>query len=149
MKEICIPFTVTLTLQQTDVHWVEAQLLEQRTRVFLTALHQVLAHVEAEASAGARCLACTSGLVRNGRVRLVLETLLGRVEYDREGLRCPRCGMDVYPLDEALGLLPGSGSTLGVRERALWAATEVSYAKAAAFLAKFAGLAISHGSVHR
>lgn len=38
---------------------------------------------------------------------------------------------------------------MGVRERALWAATEVSYAKAAAFLAKFAGLAVSHGSVHR
>jgi hypothetical protein len=149
VKEICIPFIVTLTLQQTDVHWVEAQLLEQRTRVFLTALHQVLAHVEAEAIAGARCPECTSGLVRNGRVGLVLETLLGRVEYDRQRLRCPRCGLDVYPLDEALGLLPGSGSTLGVRERALWAATEVSYAKTAAFLAKFAGLAISHGSVHR
>ncbi len=149
MKEICIPFKVTLTLVQTDVHWVEAQLLEQRTRVFLEALHQVLSHIEAETVAQARCPQCGGALVRNGRVGLVLETLLGRVEYDRQRLRCPRCGLDVYPLDGALGLLPGSGSTLGVRERALWAATEVSYAKAAAFLAKFTGLEVSHGSVHR
>jgi hypothetical protein len=56
--------------------------------------------------------------------------------------------VDVYPLDAALGLLPGTGSTLGVRERALWAVTEVSYAKASAFLAKFTGLAVSHGRIH-
>lgn len=149
MKEMCLPFSVSLTLAQTDVHWVEAQLLEQRTRVFLEALHQVLAHIEAEAVPEARCPQCSGGVVRNGRVMLVLETLLGRVEYSRQRLRCPRCGVDVYPLDEALGLLPGSGSTLGVRERALWAATEVSYAKATAFLAKFTGLAVSQGSVHR
>jgi hypothetical protein len=46
-------------------------------------------------------------------------------------------------------MLPGSGSTLGVRERAVWAAVEVSYSKAGAFLDKFAGLAVSHGSIHR
>lgn len=36
-----------------------------------------------------------------------------------------------------------------MRERALWAAVEVSYAKAGAFLTKFAGLEVSHGSIHR
>jgi hypothetical protein len=35
-----------------------------------------------------------------------------------------------------------------VRERALWAVTEVSYAKAAAFLAKFTGLAVSPARLH-
>lgn len=149
MKEICIPFSISLTLTQTDVHWVEAQLLEQRSRVFLGALHQVVQEIEATVVAQARCGRCGGPLVRNGRVLLVLETLLGRLEYARQRLRCQRRGVDVYPLDEALGLLPGSGSTLGVRERALWAAMEVSYAKATAFLEKFTGLAVSHGSVHR
>ena len=74
---------------------------------------------------------------------------MGRIEYARQRLRCRGCGEDVYPLDAALGLLPGSGSTLGVRERALWAAVEVSYAKAGIFLEKFAGLEVSHGSIHR
>jgi hypothetical protein len=148
MKEIRIPLSVRITLTQTDVHWVEAQLLEQRTQLFRAALHAVVARIEATVLRRVTCPDCTGPLVYNGRVPLVLETLLGRLEYTRQRLRCRRCGIDVYPLDEALGLLPGSGSTLGVRERALWAATEVSYAKAAAFLAKFAGLAVSHGSIH-
>lgn len=149
MKEIHIPLSVRITLTQTDVHWVEVQLLEQRTELFRAALHAVVARIEATVLKEATCPECVGPVVGNGRVPLVLETLLGRLEYTRQRLRCPRCRVDVYPLDAALGLLPGSGSTLGVRERALWAATEVSYAKAAAFLAKFAGLAVSHGSVHR
>jgi hypothetical protein len=149
VKEIVLPFRLSIVLTQTDVHWVEAQLLEQRTTLFLDALQQVLAHIEGEVLPQAACPHCGGPLVHNGRVPLVLETLLGRVEYARQRLRCRGCGVDVYPLDAALGLVPGSGSTLGVRERALWAAVEVSYAKAGAFLTKFTGLAVSHGSLHR
>ncbi len=58
-------------------------------------------------------------LVCNARVLLVLATLLGRVEYPRQRLRCRGCAQDVYPLDAALGLFPGCGSTLVVRGRAL------------------------------
>jgi uncharacterized protein UPF0236 len=151
LKEIVLPFHVSITLTQTDVHWVEAQLLEQRTKLFLDVLHQILGHIEGEAiSRATGCPKCGGRrLVHNGRVPLKLETLLGRIEYARQRLRCRGCGEDVYPLDEALGLLPGSGSTLGVRERALWAAVEISYAKAGIFLEKFAGLEVSHGNIHR
>jgi hypothetical protein len=149
MKEMRLSLTVRIALTQTDVHWLEAQLLEQRTQLFQEALHAVVAQIEATVLKRVTCPTCGGGLVGNGRVPLVLETLVGRLEYARQRRRCPRCAVDVYPLDQALGLLPGSGSTLGVRERALWAATEVSYAKAAAFLAHFTGLAVSHGSIHR
>jgi hypothetical protein len=148
MKEISLSLTVRITLRQTDVHWVEAELLQQRTQLFQEALHRVVAEIEASVLAHATCPTCAGPLVGNGRVPLVLETLLGRLEYARQRCRCRRCGVDVYPLDPALGLLPGTGSTLGVRERALWAVTEVSYAKAAAFLAKFTGLEVSHGRIH-
>jgi len=149
MKEMCLSLTVRIAFPQTDVHWLEAQLLEQRATLFREALHAAVAHIEAAVLPRAACPECGGPLVSNGRVPLVLETLVGRLEYARQRLRCPRCALDVYPLDGALGLLPGSGSTLGVRERALWAATEVSYAKAAAFLSKFTGLAVSHGSIHK
>ena len=148
MKEISLSLTVRIALRQTDVHWLETELLEQRTQLFLEALHRVVAEIEASVVAAATCPTCAGPLVGNGRVPLVLETLLGRLEYARQRCRCRRCGMDVYPLDPALGLLPGTGSTLGMRERALWAVTEVSYAKAAAFLAKFTGLEVSHGRIH-
>ena len=149
MKEMTLSLTLRIALTQTDVHWLEAQLLEQRMQLFQEALHRVVARIEATVLRRAACPECRGPLVGNGRVPLVLETLLGRLEYGRQRLRCPRCGVDVYPLDQALGLLPGTGSTLGVRERALWAATEVRDAKAAAFLARFTGLAVSHGSIHR
>jgi hypothetical protein len=148
MKEISLSLTVRITLRQTDVHWLEAQLLAERTRLFGEALHRVVTEIEASVLEQATCPTCDGPLVGNGRVPLVLETLLGRLEYARHRLRCPRCAVDVYPLDTALGLLPGTGSTLGVRERALWAVTEVSYAKASAFLAKFTGLEVSHGRIH-
>jgi len=148
MKEISLSLTIRITLRQTDVHWLEAQLLAERTRLFAEALHRVVAEIEASVLEHAICPTCNGPLVGNGRVPLVLETLLGRLEYARQRCRCVRCAVDVYPLDTALGLLPGTGSTLGVRERALWAVTEVSYAKAAAFLAKFTGLEVSHGRIH-
>jgi len=149
MREIEISLAVRIPLTRTDVHWLEAALLEQRTQLFQTALRRVVAEVEATVLPGACCPTCGGRVVANGRVPLTLETLLGRLEYPRQRCRCPRCHLDVYPLDQALGLLPGTGSTLGVRERACWAITEVSYAKASAFLAKFTGLAVSHGSLHR
>jgi hypothetical protein len=148
MKEISLSLTVRIVLRQTDVHWIEAELLAERTRLFSEALRRVVAEIEATVVAEAHCPTCDGPLVGNGRVPLVLETLLGRLEYARQRCRCVRCAVDVYPLDAALGLLPGTGSTLGVRERALWAVTEVSYAKAAAFLAKFTGLEVSHGRIH-
>ena len=149
MKEIVLSLTVRIPLTQTDVHWLEAELLEQRTQLFRVALQQGVVEVEATILPGAGCPGCGGPLVGNGRAPLAVERLLGRLEYARQRCRCPRCQVDVYPLDHALGLLPGTGSTLGVRERACWAVTEVSYAKARAFLAKFAGLAVSHGSLHR
>ena len=87
--------------------------------------------------------------MRNGRVRLVLKTLLGRVEYDRQPLGCPRCGLGGVPAGCGAGAAAGERQHAGGAERALWAATEVSYLQAAAFLAKFAGLTVSHGSAHR
>lgn len=119
---------------------------EQRATLFRGAVQPAVAHIEATIPTKAACPECGGALVMNGRLPLVLETLVGRLEYARQRLRCPRCALDVNPLDGALGLLPGTGSTLGPRERALWAAIELSYAKAAAFLAEFTGLAVSHGS---
>ena len=44
---------------------------------------------------------------------------------------------------------PGRQHTLGVRERALWLVTELSYARTARTLEELRGLAVSHGQLHR
>src|SRR5574341_866286 len=51
-------------------------------------------------------------------------------------------------VEEAIGLGCGEQMSLGVRERALWAAVEVSYEKAHQFLEKFTGLEVSRHKIH-
>ncbi len=53
------------------------------------------------------------------------------------------------PLDELLGLPPRVQHTTGVRERALWLVTELSYAKSARTLDELRGMGVSHGQLHR
>ncbi len=150
MKDITLSFTVTVALRQTDVHWVEEELLALRQTVFMQALQQVVAHIEAELLARlGPCPACGGRQGQNGRVARQVDTLLGRLAYARVRLRCRRCGAESYPLDAALGLPPGQQQTLGVRERALWAATEVSYDKSRRFLRKFTSLAVGRMTIHR
>ncbi len=148
----CVQLTlaVTVDLSRTDVNGLEEQLLQERERLFRQVLVQVAGRLERQALAGqGRCAGCGGRWRRNGHKARVLETLLGRVELRRVRLRCEGCGAECYPLDEALGLVAGEKHTLGVQERALWAAAEVSYGKAEAFLAKFAGLAVARGTIHR
>jgi len=149
MKEICLSFEVRIRVERTDVNWLEAALLGERERCFRQGLLTVLQQVEGWALAAlGPCQRCGGGWQRNGRKRRVLGTLLGTVAFERVRLRCEGCGAERYPLDEALALEAGMKHTLGVRERALWAATEVSYEKSERFLAKFTGLAVSRGTIH-
>jgi hypothetical protein len=149
MKEVCLSFTVRIRIERTDVNWLEATLLAERERCFRDALLTVLRQVEAALGAPADpCGACGGAWRANGRKPRILGTLLGRVAFRRERLRCGGCGAERYPLDEALGLAAATKHTLGVRERALWAATEVSYEKTERFLAKFTGLEVSRGTIH-
>lgn len=150
MKEVRLSFNLRIALKQTDVHWVEEELLRLREEVFLEVLRRVLREIEEEALKGMRgCRRCGSLLVRNGQEPKRIKTLIGTVRVDRVRLRCQSCEEDIYPLDEAIGLADGEGMTLGVRERALWAAVEVSYEKTSQFLSKFTGLEVSRKKVHQ
>ncbi len=72
-----------------------------------------------------------------------------RHDLRRRRFRCRGCGSEVVPLDAALGLEPRIAHSLGVRERALWLVTEISYAKTAATLDALRRLPVSHGELHR
>ncbi len=150
MKDIVVSFTFTLTLEQTDVHWLEEQLLAQREHAALVVLRKAVAAIAAEVESNpAACPKCGKPMIRRGRVSRRVETLLGVLTVERVRLRCLECHEDQYPLDDAMGLAPRMESTVGVRERALWTAVELSYEKSEAFLYKFTGLTVSHGMLHR
>ena len=149
MKEIRLSFDINLSLKQYDVHWIEEQLLQLREKTFLEMLQKILEEIEAFAlESQTRCEECGSLLVRNGHEFKQIRTLVGALRYRRIRLRCRKCGDDIYPLDRAIGM-DRDGVTLGVRERALWAAVEVSYEKTHQFLQKFTGLAVSSKKLHQ
>ncbi len=149
MKEMKISFEVSIVLERTDVHWVEEELLRVREEVFLEVFKRVMREIEEEAlSRGRVCKKCGLQLVRNGRELKRIKTLIGAVGVNRVRLRCQGCREEIYPLDEAIGLGSGEQMSLGVRERALWAAVEVSYEKAHQFLEKFTGLEVSRHKIH-
>lgn len=149
MKEIKLSFDINLALKQHDVHWIEEQLLQLREEVFLEMLQMILREIERYAlESQIRCEECGELLVRNGYEIKQIRTLVGALRYRRIRLRCRNCQEDIYPLDKAIGL-DRDGITLGVRERALWAAVEVSYEKTHQFLQKFTGLEVSRNKIHQ
>lgn len=150
MKEIKLSFDINLALKQFDVHWIEEQLLHLREEVFLDMLRKILCEIEAVAvERHSQCGGCGEMLVRNGHEFKQIRTLVGTLRYGRIRLRCKRCGEEIYPLDKAIGLEARDGMTIGVRERTLWAAAEVSYEKTNQFLAKFTGLEVSRNKIHQ
>jgi hypothetical protein len=42
MKEIRISFTVSIPLKQTDIHWIEKELLKKREEVFMEVMKEVI-----------------------------------------------------------------------------------------------------------
>jgi hypothetical protein len=149
MKEVKVSFETSITLRQTDIHWIEEELLRIREEVFKEVLKKVINQIEKEELQGQqRCERCGEQLVGNGRDRKKIKTLLGEIQTKRARMRCKRCKEDIYPLDKALGIEDGERITLGVKERALWAAVEVSYEKASGFLKKFNGLGVSRKKIH-
>ena len=149
MKEVKISFETSITLKQTDIHWIEEELLRIRHEVFKEVLKEVISQVEKEGLRGKQqCERCGEEMVRNGRERKEIKTLLGTIQATRARLRCQKCEKDIYPLDRLLGIEKGERVTLGVKERALWAAVEVSYEKASGFLKKFNGMEVSRKKIH-
>jgi hypothetical protein len=41
MKEIKVSFTISIPLKQTDIHWIEEELLKKREEVFIEAIKKV------------------------------------------------------------------------------------------------------------
>ncbi len=67
MKEIGLSFSVRIQLEQTDVHWIEEELLRIREEFFLGVLKRVLDEIQGEVLRVSReCEGCGLEMVRNG-----------------------------------------------------------------------------------
>ena len=147
--ESTVSLTVTLQAEHADLASLEravaGALAEVGTRLWAHLVEQL----EAALPVPARCARCGGVPKANGRARRRLVTLAGEVELRRRRYRCRGCGAETVPLDEALGLEARTQHSLGVRERALWLVTELSYARTAQTLEELRALPVSHGELHR
>lgn len=146
--ECTVPVTVRLATDHADLASLERTIsaaLAEAGRLLWTELTDQL---EAALGVPTSCPACGGSPKANGRAPRRLVTLAGEVELHRRRYRCRACAAEHVPLDTALGLEPRVQHSLGVRERALWLVTELSYAKTAEALGELRGIPVSRTELH-
>ncbi len=139
---------VELDFHDKTLAQIEADLMDQLRTALGPSFQRELAAVTATVASGL-CRTCGTKRRRRGMEKRVVIGLFGHLELDRQRVTCAPCGINAYPVDEALGLDPGEHYSLGVAEAALWLATDSSYQKSAGTMAQLLDLEISHGQVHR
>jgi hypothetical protein len=150
MQSIAVPVSLSVELRPegADIGSLEravsAGLAEAARRLWA----EIMAALERLVTVPRGHVGCGGLLRANGRAQRRIVSLAGEVTLSLRRYRCAACGGEVRPLAELLGLEPRVQHTLGVRERALWLATELSYAKTARALDELRGIGVSHGQVH-
>jgi len=128
-----------------------AELEEETSRLSRGCFVQVLeAVIEGRRQAQEQGLRCQCGgqLRYKGEQSRQQETLVGLVRWRRGYYRCQDCGRGRYPVDEALGVVPGQFSE-GVQERAARLGVTLAFREAAQELWELAGIAMSAREVAR
>jgi hypothetical protein len=150
MQSIAVPVSLTVELhpEGADIGSLEravgAALAEAGRQVW----SELVRTLEALLPKPHGHVGCGGILKANGRAPRRIVTLAGEVGLSRRRYRCLACDGEVVPLDALLGLAPRAQHTLGVRERALFLVTELSYAKAARTLDELRAIGVSHGRLH-
>jgi hypothetical protein len=150
MESIAVPVSLTVQLhpEGADIGSLERAISAGLAEVGRQLWAEVIGTLERLLVAPRGHAGCGGLLRSNGRAPRRVVTLAGGVELRRRRYRCGACGREVVPLDRALGLEPRMQHTIGVRERALFLVTELSYAKTARTLDELRGLGVSHGQLH-
>jgi hypothetical protein len=147
--ECTVGLEVRLATEHADVASLERTVSAALAEVGVRLWSELVVRLEAALPMPAGCPACGDRMKANGRAPRRLVTLAGEVELRRRRYRCLGCGAEHVPLDAALGLAPRVAHTLGVRERALWLVTEMSYAKAVETAGELRAWSIGRTELHR
>jgi hypothetical protein len=147
--ECTVGLEVHLATEHADVGSLERTVSAALAEVGVRLWHELVGRLEAALPVPAACPACGGRLKANGRAPRRLVTLSGEVDLRRRRYRCLACGAEHVPLDAALGLEPRVQHTVGVRERALWLVTEMSYAKAVETAGELRRWPVGRSELHR
>jgi hypothetical protein len=95
----------------------------------------------------ARCPQCDRPLKVRDRVARRVETMVGAVQIERPYFYCRACHRGVYPLDAAVGLVPGR-KQLDVQKAAVKLVTEVPYDEAQTLFGDLTGVGLGSERMH-
>lgn len=107
---------------------------------------------EAQEKAPWSCPECqaSKGFNRRGsRKRVLRKTSLGRIEFELRQVTCRHCGHTFSPFPELLDLEPYQASTTEFQVKAVEVACQTSYARAARYLDRLAGVCVSPTAIHQ
>ena len=147
--ECTVPIEVHVATEHADVGSLERTVSAALAEVGIRLWRELVDRLEAALPTPTSCDQCGGRMKSNGRAPRRLVTVSGEVELRRRRYRCTACGLELVPLDVALGLEPRTQHTLGVRERGLWLVTEMSYQKAVETAAELRRWPIGRGELHR
>jgi hypothetical protein len=150
MESIAVPISLTVELRPegADIGSLERTVSAGLAEAGRQLWAEIIATLERLLVVSRGHVGCGGILKANGRAPRRVVTLAGEVGLSRRRYRCGACDAEIVPLDEVLGLTPRMQHTLGVRERALWLVTELSYAKSARTLDELRSIGVSHGQLH-
>jgi hypothetical protein len=94
-----------------------------------------------------RCRQCHRCLKARAPVSRTVETMVGAVQLERPYFYCRVCRCGVYPLDEALGVVPGR-TQLDVQKAAVQLVTEVPYEEAQTLFGDLTGIGLGSERMH-
>jgi Uncharacterised protein family (UPF0236) len=94
-----------------------------------------------------RCPQCDRCLKARAPVSRTVETMVGAVQIERPYFYCRTCRCGVYPLDAALGLVPGR-TQLDVHKAAVKLVTEVPYDEAQTLFGELTGVGLGSERMH-
>jgi hypothetical protein len=151
LESIAVPVSLTIELhpEGADIGSLERAVSAGLAEAGRQLWTEIIATLERSLLVSWGHVGCGGILKANGRAPRRIVTLAGEVALSRRRYRCGACAAEVVPLDELLGLAPRMQHTLGVRERALFLVTELSYAKTARTLGELRVIGVSHGQLHR
>ena len=94
-----------------------------------------------------RCPQCDRCVKARAPISRTVETMVGTVQIARPYFYCHACRCGVYPLDEALGLVPGR-TQCDVQKAVAKLVTEVPYAEAQTLFGDLTGVGVGSERMH-
>lgn len=135
--------------KRRDLDGLEVGVREWALRVGLAVMQRLIQQIASSSSKPApACPTCGKTMAPEGRKRAKVHTSLGRVEYDREYVRCRSCGEGAFPQDAEFHL-DGQRNSPALQRIVSVAGSVAPFEKASDLLGEIGSIPLAASKVER